>query len=60
MYLLPFLASPLLFIFLFSYPHFLGDRLSNKNQQESRRKVQIFVMSLKNCEKITQFVTKSC
>ena len=30
MYLLPFLALPLLFIFLFSYPHFLGDRLSNK------------------------------
>ena len=40
MYLLPFLASPFIFIFLFSYPHFLGDRSSIKFQQESRRKLQ--------------------
>jgi len=48
MYLLPFLALPLLFIFLFSYPHFLGDRLSIKFQHKSARKLQKLMMLFAN------------
>ena len=58
MYLLPFLASPHIFFFLFSYPHFLGDRLSIKFQQESRRKLQKFGdFSCKNLNYVSDFRT---